>query len=75
MRLAAPAAGVRGRIPARYADVEPDGEDACIVTTRSGWSYSFLVWMATLNEPMRVLDPPDLAEAARALAARLGAAA
>ena len=75
VRLAAPAAGVRGRIPARYADVEPDGEDACIVTTRSGWSYSFLVWMATLNEPMRVLDPPELAEAARALAARLGAAA
>jgi hypothetical protein len=75
VRLAAAAARVRGRIPARYAEVEPDGEDACIVTTRSGWSYSFLVWMATLDEPMQVLDPPELAAAARALAARLGAAA
>jgi predicted DNA-binding transcriptional regulator YafY len=75
VRLAAPAASVRGRIPARYAEVEPDGDDACIVTTRSGWSYSFLVWMATLDEPMWVLDPPELADAARALAARLGAAA
>ena len=39
------------------------------------WSYGFLVWMATLDEPMEVLDPPELIEAARAVAARLGAAA
>jgi hypothetical protein len=31
--------------------------------------------MATLDEPMEVIDPPALAEAARTLAARLGAAA
>jgi hypothetical protein len=66
---------VRGRIPARYAVVEPDGDDACIVTSRSAWSHSFLVWMATLGEPMQVLGPPELADAARTLAARLGAAA
>ena len=70
-----PAARIRGRIPVRYAIVEPDGEDACIVTSRGAWSHGFLVWMATLDEPMEVLDPPELAEAARALAARLGAAA
>ena len=45
------------------------------MTSRSGWSHSFLVWMATLDEPMEVLGPPELAEAARTLAARLGAAA
>ena len=28
-----------------------------------------------LDEPMEVLDPPELAEAARTLATRLGAAA
>ena len=55
--------------------VEPDGEDACIVTTRGAWSRSFLVWMAMLDEPMEVLGPPELAEAARALVQRLGAAA
>jgi len=31
--------------------------------------------MATLGEPMEVLDPPELAEAARTIAARLSAAA
>jgi predicted DNA-binding transcriptional regulator YafY len=71
--LAAPRA--RARIPSRYATVEPDGEAACIVTTRAAWSRSFLVWMALLDEPMEVLDPPELAEAARTLVARLAAAA
>ena len=75
IRLRATAASVRGRIPARYAAVAPDGDDACIVTSRSRWTHGFLVWMATLGEPMEVLDPPELAEAARTLAARLAAAA
>jgi predicted DNA-binding transcriptional regulator YafY len=75
IRLGGPAAQLRRRIPSRYATVEPDGEAACIVTTRGGWSRSFLVWMALLDEPMQVLGPPELAEAARALVARLGAAA
>jgi predicted DNA-binding transcriptional regulator YafY len=75
VRLGMSSARARDRIPARYADVEPDGEAACIVTSRNAWSYSFLVWMATLDEPIEVLDPPELAQAARSLAARLGAAA
>ena len=39
------------------------------------WSHGFLVWMATLDEPMEVLGPPELVEAARAVVARLSAAA
>jgi predicted DNA-binding transcriptional regulator YafY len=74
IRLQAPAARVRSRIPSRYAAVEPDGEAACIVISRGAWSTGFLVWMATLDEPMEVLDPPELVEAARAVAARLAAA-
>ena len=70
-----PAARARGRIPARYAVIEPDGEDTCIVTSRGAWSHSFLVWMATLGESIEVLGPPEFAEAARGLAARLSAAA
>jgi hypothetical protein len=54
--------------------VEPDGEDACVVTTRGPWSREFLVWMATLDAPMAVLDPPELAEVAQGLARRLAAA-
>jgi predicted DNA-binding transcriptional regulator YafY len=71
IRLEAPAARARSRIPSRYAEVEPDGDEACIVTTRGAWSRGFLVWMATLDEPMEVLDPPELIEVARVVAARL----
>jgi predicted DNA-binding transcriptional regulator YafY len=75
IRLGVGAAEVRGRIPTRYATVQPDGEHSCIVTTRGAWSRSFLVWMALLDEPMQVLEPPELAEMARVLVSRLGAVA
>ena len=75
IRLGVSAAHAGPRIPKRYASVEPDGEDACIVSTRGTWSREFLVWMALLDEPMEVLGPPELADAARALVARLGATA
>jgi predicted DNA-binding transcriptional regulator YafY len=75
IRLHTPAARVRGRIPGRYATVEPDGDAACIVTSRGAWSRGFLVWMAMLDEPMEVLDPPEMVEAARTVVARLTPAA
>jgi predicted DNA-binding transcriptional regulator YafY len=75
IRLHAPAAEAGRRIPKRYATVEPDGEDACIVTTVGSWTRSFLVWMALLDVQIEVLDPPELTEAARTLVALLGAAA
>ncbi|MBV9606845.1 MAG: YafY family transcriptional regulator [Solirubrobacterales bacterium] len=74
IRMHAPAARVGSRVPRRYANVEAEGEDACIVTSRGRWSHGFLVWMATLDEPMEVLDPPELVEAARTIVARLSAA-
>jgi predicted DNA-binding transcriptional regulator YafY len=75
VRIARPASEVDRRVPSRYAIVAPDGDAACIVTTRGRWSREFLVWIALLDEPMEILDPPELVEAARATAARLGAAA
>jgi predicted DNA-binding transcriptional regulator YafY len=75
IRLHVAAADAARRIPARYAAVEPDGEDACTVTTHGGWSRQFLVWMALLDFPMQVLGPPEMADAARGLVARLGEAA
>jgi predicted DNA-binding transcriptional regulator YafY len=75
IRLLLPAAHAGRRIPGRYATVEPDGDGACIVSTRGAWSRNFLVWMALLDEPMEVLGPPELVEAARTLVKRLGAAA
>jgi predicted DNA-binding transcriptional regulator YafY len=71
IRFGAPAASVRARIPGRYATVEPDGEGACIVTSHGAWSHGFLVWMATLDEPMVVLDPPEFVQAAQTVVARL----
>ncbi len=75
IRMRAPAAQIRARVPERYATVEPDGDEECIVTTRGAWSRNFLIWMAMLDEPMEVLDPPELAEVARNLVARLAVAA
>jgi predicted DNA-binding transcriptional regulator YafY len=75
IRLGAGAEAMRGRIPDRYATVEAAGDDACVVSTRGAWSRNFLVWMALLDAPMEVLGPPELADAARALVARLSAAA
>ncbi len=71
VRVEAPARRVRALVPTRWAEVESDGEAACVVSTRGPWRESFLVWMATLGEPFEVLDPPELAEAARSLGARL----
>ena len=75
VRLRIAAAEARKRVPDRYATVEPDGDDACLVTTRGPWSRSFLVWMATLDAPLQVVGPPELADAARAVVSRLSAAA
>ena len=62
------------RVPGRYATVEPDGDDACVVTTEGPWSRSFLVWMATLDAPLEVLGPAELISLADVLAGRLAAA-
>ncbi|MFL5863117.1 MAG: helix-turn-helix transcriptional regulator [Solirubrobacteraceae bacterium] len=75
VRLGLPAADAERRIPTRYASVEPDGDNGCIVSTRGWWSREFLVWMALLDAPMEVLDPPELVEAAKSLVQRLAAAA
>jgi predicted DNA-binding transcriptional regulator YafY len=74
VRVAAPAETIRRQIPDRYASVQPDGADACLVTTRGGWKRDFIVWMATLGAPIEVLEPPELRELARDIAGRLTAA-
>ena len=44
-----------------------------MVTTRGPWSQAFLVWMATLDESLEVLKPPELVALAATIAARLTA--
>jgi predicted DNA-binding transcriptional regulator YafY len=74
VRLRAPADLIAARVPARYATVTPDGPDACIVTTTGRWSREFLVWMALMDAELAVLEPPELAEQAGQIVARLTAA-
>src|SRR3954451_16758739 len=71
VRLRAPADVIGARVPARYATVAPDGPDACIVTTTSRWNREFLVWMAMMDAELEVLGPPELADEARPVVARL----
>lgn len=75
IRLRASAEEVAACIPARYATAQPDGADACVVTTTGSWSREFLVWMATLGHDLEVLEPPELAAEAAEIAARLTSAA
>ena len=49
--------------------------EACIVSTRGSWSQEFLVWMAMMDAPMQVLEPPELIDVAKSLVTRLAAAA
>lgn len=73
IRVQAPAERIARRVPQQYATVEPDGSDACIVQTRGPWSRHFLMWMAMGEDPIEVLEPPELAEAAVRIANRLSA--
>jgi predicted DNA-binding transcriptional regulator YafY len=74
IRIEAPPETLRRRIPERYATIEPVGDGASLVTTRGPRSPYFLVWMSLLDEPIHVIGPPQLIEAARSAAARLSEA-
>jgi predicted DNA-binding transcriptional regulator YafY len=75
IRIRASAARIRKRVPPAYASVDPDGDDACILTTHRAWSQQTLVWIALLDEPLEILGPPELVAMAGSLSARLAEAA
>jgi predicted DNA-binding transcriptional regulator YafY len=75
IRVLAPVQRIRAVVPLRWVTVDPDGTDACIVSTRGPWSQSFLVHMALLGEPIEILEPPELHHAARGVVQRLASAA
>ena len=74
VRVQASAAEMARRIPARYATVEPETDDTCVVLTRGAWTRQFLVWMAVLGRPFEVLEPPEFRAAGARLAETLRAA-
>jgi predicted DNA-binding transcriptional regulator YafY len=74
IRVHADPVRVRKRVPVRYAIVEPEDDQRCIVTTRGAWSRQFVLWMTLLDEPIEILGPPELIAAAGGLVERLSAA-
>jgi predicted DNA-binding transcriptional regulator YafY len=71
VRLTLAAEQARRRIPARYAEVHPDGEAACRVKTRGAWTREFVIRMAMLEAEMEILGPPEMIEATQRLIARI----
>jgi predicted DNA-binding transcriptional regulator YafY len=74
VRVAAPVGRIRPRVPGRYAAVEADGDDACVVSTRGAWHPGFVVWMASLGEAIEILGPDELREYTSGVSRRLSAA-
>lgn len=72
VRLRGPAKDVRRMVPASVARVEDDGDDGWCVLTAGGDDLDWLAMhIAALGLDTEILEPPDLREAAAALADHL----
>ena len=69
VRLLAPAHVIRERAPVSI-EVEPDGEEACVVTVGSDSAAMVAKYLAWWDAPFEVLDSPELLEQVRQLAQR-----
>ncbi|HET7739118.1 MAG TPA: YafY family protein [Mycobacterium sp.] len=63
------------RFPAASVQVEPDGPDACIVTTGADDPERMVPWLAMPGVEFEVLEPPEVVEAVASVAERLRRAA
>jgi predicted DNA-binding transcriptional regulator YafY len=61
--------------PAASVQVEPDGPDACIVTTGADDPERMVPWLAMPGVEFEVLEPPEVVEAVASVAERLRRAA
>lgn len=73
VRLKAPTADIRARAPIAV-DVEPDGEDACIVTVGSETAASVARYLSWWEADFEILDSAELTDEVRLLAERYTAA-
>jgi predicted DNA-binding transcriptional regulator YafY len=71
VRYQAPVEAIERIFPAASVDVEPDGPDACIVTTGADDPERMVLYLALPNCEFEVLEPPEVIEAARTMGARL----
>jgi hypothetical protein len=71
VRYQAPVEDIERIFPAASVDVEPDGPDACIVTTGADDPERMVLYLALPNCAFDILEPPEVIEAARTMGARL----
>lgn len=71
VRYQAPVDAIERVFPAASVDVEPDGPDACIVTTGADDPERMVLYLALPNCEFEILEPPEVIEAARTMGARL----
>ncbi|MGA9747156.1 MAG: YafY family protein [Nocardioides sp.] len=71
VRYDAPAAVVRERIPPTAATVEPIDQESCLLVAGGERLDALAFHLAAIDVPGTVLDPPELRQAMRALAARM----
>lgn len=74
VRFAAPQHVVAQVFSAASADIEPDGDDACIVTTGADDPERMVMYFALPGCDFEVLEPPEVVAAVRAVAERLARA-
>lgn len=71
VRYFAPHDVVAQQFPPASVTVEPDGPDACIVTTGADDPERMVLYFATVGHDFEVLEPPEVIEAVRTVATRL----
>ncbi len=71
VRYQAPVEAIERLFPAASVDVEPDGPDACIVTTGADDPERMVLYLALPSCEFDILEPPEVIEAARMMGARL----
>ena len=75
VRYFAPQRVLEQHFSAASAHIESDGPDTCIVTTGADHPERMALYFAMVDADFEVLEPPEVAEAVRAVAERLRRAA
>lgn len=75
VRLLAPLSVLAERVPPAGGLLVPDGDGACVLETGGDSLRDLVAYLTHLDVDFEVLDPPELRELLRQLAARYTAAA
>lgn len=75
VRYSAPKATLAQHFSAASANIEADGDNACVVTAGGDDPERMLLYFAMPGAAFEVLEPPEVIDAARAVSARLQRAA